>query len=330
MIRTRRLRTAPGIELDLREAGTPGDPVVLLLHGFPESAHSWRHQMAVLADSGHHVIAPDQRGYAGSSVPADIAAYSGDRLVDDACTVLDDVGADQAIVVGHDWGALVAWHLGATRPERCRAIIGVSVPYNTWPAPPTEVFRFLHGDRFFYITYFQTPGVAEAELDADPERFLRAMIWSASGDIAEPTLTVDLPMEGTTMIAAVESVLGGPARGLPTWITPDDFDHYVRQFRTSGFAGPVNWYRNFDVNYRRTATLGPERFTMPTAFIAGERDPVILGRTELIDRMAEMLPDFVAAISIRGAGHWVQQEAPDEFNEALLGLIAQLPDRPGS
>lgn len=320
----RRVRVAPDVELDVHEAGVEGDPVVLLLHGFPESSHSWRHQMQPLAEAGHHVLAPDQRGYGRSTAPRDVAAYSGEQLTSDVCALLDDVGVEQAVVVGHDWGALLAWHMGAIRPDRCRAVIGASVPYNQWPARPTDVFRFLHEDRFFYILYFQQPGVAEVELDADPERFLRSIIWAAAGDTAGARLTSDLPMAGTTMLQSIETALGGSPDGLPPWLPQHDFDTFVDQFRASGFFGPVSWYRNLDVNYEQAKELGPERFTMPTAFIAGDADPVIAGRPELVDGMASTLPRFLGSVLIPGAGHWVQQEAPDAFNEALLGFLARL------
>ena len=321
----RRITTAPGIELDVHEAGHRGDPVVVLLHGFPESAHSWRHQTGPLASAGYHVLAPDQRGYGGSTAPARIDDYAGDHLAADVVALLDDVGAEQAVIVGHDWGALLAWHLGATRPERCRAVIGASVPYNTWPARPTDVFRFLHGDRFFYILYFQQPGVAEAELDADPAGFLRAIIWAASGDVAHARLTSDLPMAGTTMTVALQAGLGELPPGLPPWLDEADFDVFVRQFRHSGFFGPVSWYRNLDANYERTRDLGPDRFTMPTAFIAGDRDPVIAERTELVAAMDTLLPRFLGSTLIPGAGHWVQQEAPEAFTRALLDLLDRIP-----
>lgn len=319
----RRVRVANDVELDVHELGSPGDPVVVLLHGFPESSHSWRHQLRPLADAGHHVLAPDHRGYAGSTAPAEVAAYSGEQLVSDVCALLDDVETDEAVIVGHDWGALLAWHMGAIRPERCRAVIGASVPYHRWPAKPTDVFRLLHQDRFFYILYFQEPGVAEAELDADPERFLRSIIWAAAGDSAGTRLTSELPMAGTTMQQALDTALGGVPEGLPPWLPEADFDVFVEQFRTSGFFGPVSWYRNLDVNYEQAKDLGPERFTMPTAFIAGDLDPVIADRMELVDAMGSTLPNFLGSVLVPGAGHWVQQEAPAAFNDALLSFLAR-------
>lgn len=324
----RRISTAPGIELDVIEAGDPGAPVVVLLHGFPESAHSWRHQIEPLAAAGHHVIAPDQRGYAGSSAPTEVGDYSAEHLTADVCALLDHVGAEQVVVVGHDWGALVAWHLGLLHPDRCRALVAASVPYNRWPAPPTEVFRALHGDRFFYINHFQEVGVAERELDADVERFLLAMIWTASGEGSGRPLASDLPAAGTTCIEAFEHHVGRRPTAPPPWLSTADLAVYVEQFERSGFFGPVSWYRNFDRNHELTAHLGPDAFTMPTAFVAGAVDPVIAARPALVDELATLLPDHVATHLIPGAGHWVQQEAPDRFTAWLIDLLVELEGAP--
>jgi pimeloyl-ACP methyl ester carboxylesterase len=319
----RRVAVSPGIELDIVEAGAAGDPVVVLLHGFPESSHSWRHQLQPLAEAGYHVLVPDQRGYAGSSAPAQIDAYRADHLTGDVCALLDDVGAEQAVIVGHDWGALVAWHMAELHPERCRAIVAASVPYMHWMAPPIQVFQTVHGDRFFYILYFQEPGVAEAELDADPERFLLSILWVAAGESAGMPLSSRLPAEGTTLVQAFEHQLGRRPDGPPPWLPRADLDVYVEQFRRSGCFGPVSWYRNFDANYELVRDVDPGAFPMPTAFVAGEHDPVIVGRN-MIEAMEATLPNHVDTTLIPGVGHWVQQEAPERFNAWLLDVLASL------
>lgn len=315
-----RIPTADGIELDVSTAGQASNPTVLLLHGFPESSYSWRHQIDPLVDAGYHVVVPDQRGYASSSAPEEIEAYAARHLCADATAVLDALSIDRAHIVGHDWGALVAWHLGRVAPQRCSSVIGVSVPFTDWPAPPTQVFTSLHGDRFFYINYFQAPGVAETEFDADPERFLRAIWWAAEAQAGGRSLASKLPAEGTTAIEAFEAAAGKHVGTTPPWLTEPDVAVYVDQFRRSGFRGPVSWYRNFDTNYDDVLNIPLERYSMPTAFIAGEFDPVIADR-RLFGHQVERLPDFRGNTLVEGAGHWVQQEAPAGFTRALLDTL---------
>jgi pimeloyl-ACP methyl ester carboxylesterase len=177
-----RITTAPGIEIDVTSAGDPTRPTVMLCHGFPESGHSWRHQIEPLATAGFHVIVPDQRGYASSSAPRDPLAYGAAQLTGDLVAILDAFGVDQAVMVGHDWGAILVWHMAELHPERTRAVIAASVPYTKWPMTPTELFRSVYGDRFFYMLYFQEVGPAETELDADVRRTMHTVMWAASGE----------------------------------------------------------------------------------------------------------------------------------------------------
>ena len=313
----RRIRTN-GVELDVTDAGAPGDPVVVLVHGFPESSHSWRHQIEPLVAAGYRVLAPDQRGYGASSAPRDVAAYRTDHLCADLVGLLDDIDTRQAVVVGHDWGALVAWDLARLHPDRVRALVNVSVPYTPWPAPPTELFRVTYGDRFFYMLYFQPVGPAEAELEADADETMRRILWGASGEMYGPPPDPLPPMEGTGFLDSITR--GRPVPdGLPPWLTEEDFRVYVEQFTTSGFFGPLSWYRNLDADHELTKDLAAP--AMPTAFIGGTRDGVIAGRPEYVDAMATLLPDFRGTRMIEEAGHWTQQEQPAEFNAALLDLL---------
>jgi pimeloyl-ACP methyl ester carboxylesterase len=317
--------SANGIELDVISAGPTDGPVVVLAHGFPESAWSWRHQMLPLAAAGWHVLAPDQRGYAGSTRPAEVAAYGTDELSADLLGLVDSVAGEgaQAVFVGHDWGALLVWDLARTFPDRCRAVVGVSVPFANWPAPPTTIFRHLHGDNFFYILYFQEVGPAETELGRDPRLTMRRILWSASGDVPVSTLMTQpepRPAAGT----GFNDVLSEPPGGvLPAWCTPHDLDVYTASFTESGFFGPVSWYRNLDTNYERVRHIDPSVMTMPTWFIGGSRDPVIRDRTP-IDNMRAVLPNFKESFLIDGAGHWTQQEYPSEFNGHLLSILGSL------
>lgn len=327
--RSRRVTTAPGIDLVVHEAGDPGAPVVLLCHGFPETAYSWRHQMAPLATAGYHVIAPDQRGYSASSAPRDVEAYRIDHLVGDLVGLLDDVDVEQAIVVGHDWGSIVTWSMGLMQPERCAAVVGVSVPFTAWPGRPTDLFRMVYGENFFYMLYFQPVGPAETELDADVERTMRTVLWSASGEafagvLARGALPDPLPAAGNGFLDSMVHMAGPTPDELPAWLSAADLATYVTSFRTSGFFGPVSWYRNLDAHYELTSVISPEVMTMPSFFIGGTHDGVIAGREEMLIPMETLLPGYRGKAMIPGAGHWTQQEAPAEFNAALLGFLGSL------
>ncbi|CAN5483511.1 epoxide hydrolase EphA [soil metagenome] len=323
-VSTRRLETAPGVELVVHESGRPGDPVVLLCHGFPETAHSWRHQMGPLADADYHVLAPDQRGYSHSSAPRDVGAYRVDHLTDDLLAVLDHAGAEQAVFVGHDWGAFLVWHMGQLHPDRCRAVVAASVPWTQWPAPPTDLFRAVFTDQFFYMLYFQQVGPAEAELEADARRTMHTVLWAGSGECHHDRPVEPLPAEGTGFLDSMLHRAGGVPDGLPDWLTGDDLDTYVESFTASGFFGPVSWYRNLDANHELTSGIAPSALAMPTFFIGGTHDGVIAGRLETVEAMAATLPNHRGNVLIPGAGHWTQQEAPAEFNEALLGFLRTL------
>ena len=314
--------TAP-IELDVIDAGPADGPVVVLAHGFPESSHSWRHQVEPLAAAGYRVLVPDQRGYGRSSAPRAIAAYRSDHLAADLLALLDDVGADDALFVGHDWGALLVWDLARYHPDRVRGVVNVSVPYTPWPMRPTELFQLMWGDRFFYMTYFQEVGPAETELEYDVANTMRTVLWGGSAAMSSaPPDPADLPAaEGTGFLDAFTDRHAVPA-GLPDWLPTADFDHYVEQFTASGFFGPVSWYRNLDADWELTKDLAAP--SMPVAFIGGDHDMVIAHRPEYVDSMADLLPDYRGKWMIAEAGHWTQQERPDEFNDALLAALERV------
>jgi pimeloyl-ACP methyl ester carboxylesterase len=322
--RTRRVRTDDDIELDLVESGTPGDPVVVLCHGFPECAYSWRHQMGPLADAGFHVIAPDQRGYGRSSAPRAVDAYRVDHLTADLCAILDDVGADDAVFVGHDWGALVVWHMAQLHAARVRAVVGVSVPYTPWPMRPTDLMKAMWTDRFFYILYFQQVGPPETELEADVRRTMLTMLWAASGEMYRGTPTEFPPMEGTGFLDSMEHAVGPIPDALPPWLSADDLEVYVDRFEASGFFGPLSWYRNLDANYEIVKDVDHANVAMPSGFIGGTKDAVIAGRPEYVEGASLLLPGYRGTTMIEGAGHWTQQEAPGEVNEALLAFLRSL------
>lgn len=308
-----------GIELHVTEAGPADGPPVVCLHGFPETSYSWRHTMPALAEAGWHAIAPDLRGYATSSRPSAVEDYGTDLLAADVSGLLDKGGHEQAVFAGHDWGALLMWDLARIHPERCRALVAVSVPLIDWPAPPTELLKSLSGDRFFYITYFQEVGPAEAELEADVGRAVRLMFWGASAD-GFGHVRADLPVAGTGWL---DTFADAPAQ-LPGWLGQADVDAYTAALSTSGFFGPLSYYRNLDANDARVRDLPVSRLTMPLWFIAGDHEPALQRDRNGIGRMRTSIPGFKGATIIPGVGHWTQQEAPTEFNAALLGFLATL------
>jgi pimeloyl-ACP methyl ester carboxylesterase len=307
-----------GVRLRVIEAGDRGAPVVVLAHGFPELAYSWRAQIPVLADAGYHVLAPDQRGYGGSSRPDAIEAYNIHELTADIVGLLDDVGAEQAVWIGHDWGATVVWNAPLLHPDRVAAVAALSVP----PLPrarrqPTQAWRRAFGENFFYILYFQEPGVADAELNGDPARTMRRMMGGqpAPGDQNAALRMLTPGPEGFV------DRLAEPER-LPGWISQDELDHYIGEFSRTGFTGGLNWYRNFDRNWETTPELAGAKISVPCLFIGGSADPVLVFTRR--DRAAEVITGPYREVVIDGAGHWLQQERPDEVNAHLLDFLKGL------
>jgi pimeloyl-ACP methyl ester carboxylesterase len=290
----------------------------VLAHGFPELAYSWRHQIPALAAAGYHVLAPDQRGYGRTTRPADIAAYNIGDLSADLIGLLDDVGADKAVFIGHDWGAQVAWGSAQLHPDRVAAVVGLSVPpVPRAQVPPTQAFRAIFGDNFFYMLYFQQPGVADAELDADPAKTLRRVIFgqAAPGDQAAAMRMLRPGPEG--LIERIPE-----PDGLPSWISADELDHYVAEFSRTGFTGGLNWYRNMDRNWEIQGNLTSAAITVPAMFIGGT-DDLVLGFMRP-DRAKEVITGPYREVLIDGAGHWLQQERPDRVNELLLDFLSSL------
>lgn len=316
-----RQRTLPvdGVELHVVEAGEPGAPVVLLAHGFPELAYSWRHQMLPLAAAGYHMVAPDQRGYGGTTAPEAITDYDILALTGDLVGVLDDVGAEQATVVGHDWGSMVVSHLAMLHPDRVRALVNMSVPHlGRGQVRPTEVMRQLMGDNFFYMLYFQEPGVADANLGADAEVTMRRMLCGtrigAGGDDPDAAARFFAPgPEG--FVERLPDVTE-----LPDWLTPEELDHYVAAFTRTGFTGGINWYRNLDRNWELTPQLDGVTVDVPALFIGGALDPVLMMSPPALAH--DHLTDHRGDVLVDDAGHWVQQEQPGDTNRALLEFLS--------
>ena len=319
---THRTVTANGIKLHLAEQGE--GPLVVLCHGFPESWYSWRHQLAALSAAGLHVVAPDMRGYGGSDRPEPIDQYTLLHLVGDMVGLLDALNADQAVIAGHDWGAPVAWHAALLRPDRFRAVIGLSVPFRPrGPVPPTSVMP-RRDDAQFYQLYFQTPGFAEAELERDPRDTIVKLLYAVSGDV---------PRRGTGqgdvgMVPRNGGFLTGMRSpdALPAWLTQADVDFYAGEFARAGFRGGLNWYRNIDRNWELLAPLAGAKVTVPALYIAGDRDLVVAfrGMDQLIPNLKNFVPQLRNTIMLPGCGHWTQQERALEVNAAMIEFIRQL------
>ncbi len=307
---------ANGITLHVTEEGA--GPPVLLLHGFPELAYSYRHQLPALAAAGYHAIAPDQRGYGGSSRPAAIEAYSLDTLAADALALMDAIGEPDFVVVGHDWGAPVAWHLALIAPDRIRAVVGLSVPYGQRaPGPPLEAMRAAAGpDHIFYVDYFQTPGLADAELAANVRDSLLGFYWSISGNVPKEERFRPIPRGGRFIDSFA------PPKDLPTWLPEADLQVYVDAFTRTGFTGGLNWYRNMNRNWERSAHLAGARVQPPALFITGSHDPA--RGPAAIARLPETCADLRGLHILEGCGHWTQQERPAEVNELLLDFLRGL------
>jgi epoxide hydrolase A/B len=311
-VRSRTLSTN-GVDLHLVEAGE--GPVVLLAHGFPELAYSWRHQLPALAAAGYRAVAPDQRGYGRSSRPEAVEDYDIHHLVGDLVGVLDDLEAEQAVVVGHDWGSMVASHLALLHPRRVRGLVNMSVPHlPRGGAAPVTAMRNAFGDNFFYILYFQQPGVADAELGADPARTMRRLLCALAVQPGAPIDPAVFANDGRGFVDRMAE-----PDGLPGWLSAAELDHYIGEFGRSGFTGGLNWYRNLDRNWETTPQLDGATVAAPALFIGGALDPVLIMSPPAVAHAS--LADHRGDVVVPGAGHWVQQEAPGEVNAALVGFL---------
>ncbi len=295
-------------------------PLVLLCHGFPECWYSWRHQLKALAQAGFHVVAPDQRGYGQTDRPAEIRAYSIFQLVGDMVGLVQELGYTSAVIVGHDWGAPVAWYSGLLRPDLFTAVGLLSVPYIPRPsARPSELMRALAGDKVFYQEYFQEPGRAESELEADLEKSLLAIFYSASGE-ASPKERWRYLFDRDEPLSRTLSV---PDK-LPQWLSEEDLKFFAAEFRRTGFSGGLNWYRNIDFNWELTPFLNGAKILQPALFIAGDKDPVVEFYRDAYQKLEHFVPKLQGKFLLPGAGHWIQQERPDKVNQLLLDFLNRL------
>jgi pimeloyl-ACP methyl ester carboxylesterase len=306
--------------LRMRVASQGSGPLVLLCHGFPELWSSWRSQLGALAAAGYRAVAPDMRGYGGTDAPADVAAYTQLQLVGDMVSLVRALREREAVIVGHDWGAPVAWHAALLRPDMFRAVVGMSVVFTSPSRVDLLSALRRQGIDDFYMQYFQAPGVAEAELERDVGRTIRLIHFNGSGDAPERV--------AFGRVAAGKGVLDHltEPEQLPAWLSEADIAEYVAEFSRTGFRGGLNWYRNIA---RSAVLLAPWRgatIHQPSMFIAGARDDVLKfpGTRARIDTLAQALPGLRGCHVLEGAGHWIQRERAPEVNELLVNFLRSL------
>ncbi|MEV5746483.1 alpha/beta hydrolase [Actinoallomurus sp. NPDC052308] len=317
---THRLVPTPAGRIHLVEQGS--GPLVLLVHGFPETWYSWRHQLPALAAAGYRAVAVDVRGYGRSSKPEDVAAYRMLELVEDNAAVVHALGERTAVIVGHDWGATIAADSALLRPDVFRAVGLLSVPYAPRGGPrPSEIFARMGGDEEFYVRYFQEPGRAEAEIEPDVRGWLAGFYAALSADTMPPAGAPDphFVSPGGTLRDRF------PAGRLPAWLGEDDLDVYAAEFERTGMSGALNRYRNMDRDWEDLADLDGAPITQPSLFIGGALDASTTWMADAIEAYPTTLPGLVSSHLLDGCGHWIQQERRTEVNEILTDWLAALP-----
>jgi pimeloyl-ACP methyl ester carboxylesterase len=314
------LKATKANNIDMRYAEIGSGPLVLFCHGWPESWYSWRHQLTGVSAAGFRCVAPDMRGYGGTEAPEPVDQYTLHHLVGDMAELVKALGETTAIIVGHDWGAPVAWHAALWRPDLFPAVCAMSVPY----APPgyVDVLTALEklGINDFYLQYFQKPDVPEAELQQDIRGALRRIYFTAGGEFTEKGKGFARLGSGTLLTNTVDPP------SLPPWLSEADLDYYAQEFSRAGFRGGLNWYRNLRRNWELGGPWRGQPIRQPSLFIAGSRDGVLRfpAAQAQLDAFPKTLPSLRGSHILEGAGHWVQQERPDEVNALLTAFVKGL------
>jgi pimeloyl-ACP methyl ester carboxylesterase len=317
---------ANGIQVHYVEQGQ--GPLVVFCHGFPESWYSWRHQLSALAAAGYRAVALDMRGYGGTSKPQDISAYTVSHMVGDVVGTIAALGEKQAVVVGHDWGAPIAWYSALMRPDVIRAAAVLSVPYNPPPPLPpelklTDLMRQAAGDREYYRLYFQEPGVAEQDFEKDVRDSVLRMLYGVSGDFLKKLPAAAVPDGHYPKGSTFRESMPLP-KELPAWLTEADVAFYTKELTASGFRGGLNWYRNMDALPGLLSPFIGKPLLQPTLYLYGELDLVAGNRPDAIEAMQKSLPNLKKVVKYKDAGHWLQQERPEEVNNELIAFLKSL------
>jgi pimeloyl-ACP methyl ester carboxylesterase len=310
--------TTNGIRMHYVEQGA--GPLVVLCHGWPESWYSYRHQIPALAAAGFRVVAPDQRGFGQTDSPEPIEAYNILNLAGDIVGLVNSLGVDSAAIVGHDWGAPVAWHCALLRPDIFHAIALLSVPYLArGTTHPAQAMQAMAGQDNFYQLYFQEPGKAEKELETDPRRAMAMLLYSLSGD-AQPEEQWKFRFPKSMKFIDT----GVVPRQLPPWLSEADLDFFAAEFKRAGFRGGLNWYRNAERNWELTPFLDGAKLRQPALFAAGSEDCVGKMYPGVFEMAGTFTPNLKKQVIIPGAGHWTQQERPAEVNQLLIEFLRSL------
>lgn len=315
---THRTVNSNNIRIHLAEAGE--GPTVLMIHGFPESWYSWREQLPVLAEHGYHAVAMDVRGYGRSSKPQNVEDYRMMLKVADVVGVVDAIDNGKVTVVGHDWGAPIAWNSALLRPDLFSGVAGLSVPYSAGGGAvrPTELFAMMAGDDDFYINHFQEVGKAEREIEADVRQWILGFYWGAGGDVIDGPNISMVRRGGTLSEKFVYPDV------MPDWMTDKDLDVYTREFEYSGFFGPLSRYRNVDRDWEDFSAFAGQPITIPSLFIGGEKDGPTVWGASAIANYSQTLPNLFKSEILPGAGHWIQQERAERTSELLLEFLNSL------
>ncbi len=318
-VMTHRMIKTNGIRLHVAEQGE--GPLVILCHGFPECWYSWRHQLQALANAGFHAVAPDLRGYGRSDRPEEIEKYTILDDIGDIVGLVDALGAQQAVIAGHDIGATIAWQAALLRPDRFRAVIALSAPFKSRgfgsSGPPTTLMPRTE-DAEFYQLFLQTPE-AEAALGRDLRHTFRSLFYSLSGD--RP------PSAGNGFAGGMVPRTGAPLTdpaSLPAWITESDIEVYVAEFTRSGLRGPLAWWRNIDRGWELLAPFAGTEVTIPALYMAGERDFVAAAFASFVAKQSVLVPKLRPAITLAGCGHWTQRERAPQVSAAMIDFLRSL------
>ncbi|MGQ0698179.1 MAG: alpha/beta fold hydrolase [Panacagrimonas sp.] len=348
MPRTHKMLNANGVRIHAVEEGE--GPLVVLIHGFPESWYSWRHQLTALAAAGFKAVAIDQRGYGQSSKFREQSEYRIGKLVADVAGVIDCYGVRQAFIVGHDWGAPVAWTFAWLHPEKCRGVVGISVPFadraliglpgNPFGEHrPRDYHNVLAGPgKEFYQDYFGAQDDVIAEIEEDVRGWLKGIIWTVSGDAIGSQVAAAVAA-GVPPMDPIQTLRSGPLcvapgarlkdafaypEAMPVWMTDTDLDFFASEFERSGFGGPLSYYHNIDASWQDLAGQSGKPLTPPAMFIGGEFDVGTIWGYEAIAMAGQRMTDYRSTQILSGCGHWIQQERPDDTNRLLISFLREL------